>query len=242
MSLCSNQLESVFHLPPPRHRVSAETLTRSLVDYAITFAWLAAPTDRDVRSDRLARFERDEWGKRAQADKRYTTVLPERADRYRDLIARGRMPSGLLNAESRARLEEIQQAGGPLGMPPLIDRAIEADEVWTQEIALLRDQPLANVYASVYATLSLTAHASVSAVDRVVIGAPPKLLVGFPEPIGEAQGPYDIAASLTAVVLIIASLRLGWPPLEEVYGAAVGKAPDGVVDFRRAMRGPHENE
>ncbi|MDX6648275.1 MAG: hypothetical protein QOJ97_226 [Solirubrobacteraceae bacterium] len=236
VALCTRTLEAAFQLPPPRHRVSAEIITRSLVDYAITFAWLAAPEDDETRSDRLRRFERDEWLSRERADKRYTTHLPKRAELYRDLIAAGKMPSGLLSDASRAHLETLKSQDGPKGMPPLIDRAIEADTVWTTEIPSLRTQPLANVYASLYASLSFATHASATVVDRLVVGDPPQLLVGFAEPLGDSQGPYGIACSLTAIVLIIASLRLGWPPLEDVYSAATGAGPpSGHVTIRRAM-------
>jgi len=151
------------------------------------------------------------------------------------------MPDRLLDEPSRERLEQIASAGGPKGMPPLIDRAVEADDVWMGEISSLREQPLANVYAALYSSLSMTAHASVSAVGRFVVGGPPQLLVGYAQPLGDRSGPYDIAASLTAVVLVIASKRLGWPPHDEVYAAAMGQPAIGSVDFQRAMHGPHES-
>jgi hypothetical protein len=240
VALSMNALEAVFQLPPPRHRISAEAVTRSLADYGITFAWLAGPTDEAERADRMLRFERDEWASRRQADKRYTTILPERAELYKDLIARGKMPAALLGDAARARIAEIEAAEGPKGMPPILDRAIQADEVWTKEIPALREQPLANLYAALYTSLSFTAHASVSAVDRFVVGQPPRVMVGYAEPIGDEEGPYDIACSVATVVLVIATLRLGWPPLEDVYAAGgLGKPPpSGVIDFQRTMRTP----
>ncbi len=42
-------VESIFRLPPPRQAPSAEILTRSLIDYVITFAWLAVPDKRQER-------------------------------------------------------------------------------------------------------------------------------------------------------------------------------------------------
>ena len=61
VALSMNTLEAIFQLPPPRHRVSAEAVTRSLADYGITFAWIAAPTDAAERADRMLRFDREEW-------------------------------------------------------------------------------------------------------------------------------------------------------------------------------------
>ena len=165
--------------------------------------------------------------------------MPERAELYRDLIERGKMPSELLNDEARAHLAEIDASGGPQGMPNLLDRAVAADGVWTKEIPALAEQPLANIYASLYTSLSHTAHASVTALDRFIVGQPPRLMVGYAEPIADSQGPYDIACSVATVVLIIASLRLGWPPLEDVYAAGMGNPPpSGVVDLQRTMRTP----
>ena len=235
VALCVRSLEAIFQGPPPRHIVAAETITRSLVDYSITFAWLAAPKEETERAERMVRYERDEFLKRDQADRRYTTTLPRRSDLYRELIESGQMPSHLVNEETRARIVAIREADGSKGMPPLLDRAIEADVVWTKELDVLSTQPLANVYASLYASLSMTAHASVTAVDRVVVGEPPSLLVSYPEPLGDRSGPYDIACSLVGVVLLIASRRLGWPPEEDSYAAAVGQPASGTMDFRRAM-------
>jgi hypothetical protein len=237
VTLCLRALEGIFHLPSPRHRVAAECVARSLVDFGVTFAWLAAPSDDQARTDRMMRFERDEFQKRLQADRRYTETLPARSEVYEDLIRRGLMPSHLVDDAVHARIAEINAAGGPKGMPPLFDRAIEADRVWVHELPILREQPLANVYASLYAALSMTAHASVSAVDRVVIGQPPQLLVGALRPLGSERGPYDIACSFVAVVLLMASRRLGWPPEAEVYDAAIGQQSD-VIGVERAI--PHD--
>ena len=65
-------------------------------------------------------------------------------------------------------------------------------------------------------------------------------MVGYAEPIGDEQGPYDIACSVATIVLVIASHRLGWPPLEDVYAAGgLGQLPpSGRFDFQRTMRTP----
>ncbi len=115
VALSMSTLEAVFQLPPPRHRVSAEAVTRSLADYGITFAWLAAPTDETERADRMMRFDRDEWASRRQADKRYTTILPERSELYRDMIAQGKMPEALLGDAARLRIAEMRKLRGPKG-------------------------------------------------------------------------------------------------------------------------------
>jgi hypothetical protein len=63
-------VESIFCLPPPRHAPSAEILTRSLMDYVITFAWLAVP---DKRQERLNAFEESFYNESEGLDAKYTT-------------------------------------------------------------------------------------------------------------------------------------------------------------------------
>lgn len=161
LGLGAGALEAVFQLPPPRHRVAAETVARSLVEYTITFAWLAAPNDEDERAERLARFEISEYNDRLEADKRYTTILPERNDgAYAALIAEGRMPSSLAEPQTQARIAAIKDEPGAKGMPPLLDRATQADAVWMRELDVVATQPLANVYAGAFAHFSFSAHAA----------------------------------------------------------------------------------
>jgi hypothetical protein len=75
VALCVRELEASFHLPPPRHKLAAENVTQSLVDYAITFAWLAAPTDEESGRCGSSGTSGDEWARSELADKRYTTGL-----------------------------------------------------------------------------------------------------------------------------------------------------------------------
>jgi hypothetical protein len=97
LGLGAAAVEAVYQLPPPKGRVPAEIITRSLVDYTITFGWLAAPTDESERAERLLRFEVGEYNDRLEVDKRYTTILPDRNEgAYARMIAAGRMPASML--------------------------------------------------------------------------------------------------------------------------------------------------
>jgi hypothetical protein len=213
-------LESIFQLPPPRHGPGAEILARSLVEYAITFAWLAAPADESARAERLKRFELYEYQERYRADKKYTHVLPERSDFYAQLISSGKMPSRLIDDDTRQLLEDRGEEVETTTMPSLLDRAVEADARWATEIRALQENPLAGIYASAFASFSFVSHASVTAVSRVVRGGGGNLIVGEPAAWTEATGPYGFSISILVLMLQIASRTLGWPPEDEVMRAA----------------------
>jgi hypothetical protein len=222
-------LESIFQLPPPRHGPAAEILARSLVDYAITFAWLAAAETEDELADRLARFELYEYQERERADAKYVRVLPERSERYTALIRAGKMPSHLISEVMKARIGERRHEAATTAMPPILDRAVEADARWLPEIRALESNPLAGIYASAYASFSFVSHASVTAISRVVVGSGRRLRVGEPAAWTEATGPYGFSISMFVVMLVIASRTLGWPLEDDIYNAArlriVGPAP-----------------
>jgi hypothetical protein len=106
-------------------------------------------------------------------------------------------------------------------MPPLLDRATQADAVWTNELDIVAQQPLANIYAAVFSSFSFVAHASVTALSRMIIGSPPDLSPGAPAPIGRTAMPvYGLACSLFTDMLLFSSRRLGHPSEEAVRAVA----------------------
>ncbi len=213
-------LESIFQLPPPRHTPCAEILARSVVEYAITFAWLAAPKDSAERAKRLARFEMSEYRERERADAKYVRVLPERSERYVALIKAGEMPPHLISDDMRSRIADRRGEVETGEMPSLLDRAIAADDRWAEEINALKRNPFAGIYASAFASFSFVSHASVTAVSRVVVGGGGRLRVGEPAAWSGATGPYGFSISMFVVMLVIASRVLGWPPENEIYESA----------------------
>jgi hypothetical protein len=219
---CAAMLESIFQLPPPRHQPSAGILARSLVDYVITFAWLAAAEDEYERTQRLTRFEIDHYEESDRADAKYTRVLPERSARYAELIKAGKMPSHLITEEQRAiitnRRAELHVTSG---MPNLLDRAVQADERWADDVLALMDNTLAGIYAFGFVDFSNVSHPSASGVARFAVGDAPHLRVGEAQ-LGrkDATGPYGFSTTIFCLMLVIASRTLGWPPEPEVIEAA----------------------
>lgn len=209
-------LESVFRLPLPRYRVSAEILARSVIEYAITFAWLAAPEDESERAARVARFEVDEYHDREAVDRRYIKVLADKRKRYDKLIKAGKMPARLIDDPMKARIAERRDALKTKNLPDLLELAVQADDRWFHEIQAVGAIPFAHLYGIAYADFSFVSHPSPTAVSRVVTGCG-ILRVG--EPVGSSQA-CNLSVSVFALMLVIASRTLGWPPEPAVYDAA----------------------
>ena len=209
-------VDSIFRLPPPRYRISAEMLARSVFEYAITFAWLAAPKGENERALRLARFEVDEYHDRETVDKRYVSVLGDKRKRYDELIKSGKMPSHLVDPPMQTRMADRRNELKAKNMPDLLELAIQADDRWFDEVKAVGCVPFAHVYGTGYSDHSFVSHASPTAVSRVVSGAG-TLTLG--EPVGETTA-YRMSVLVFAVMLVIASRTLGWPPEADVYKAA----------------------
>jgi Family of unknown function (DUF5677) len=209
-------LESIFRLPPPRYRVGAEILARSLFEYAITFAWLAAPEDETERAVRLARFEVDEYHDREVVDRRYVSVLGDKRTRYDKLIKAGKMPSGLIDAPMKSRIAERRNELQAKNLPDLLELAIQADDRWFDVVNAVECIPFAHIYGIGYADYSFVSHPSPTAISRVVTGDG---IVRVGEPAG-ATTAHRLSVSVFAVMLVIASRTVGWPPESAVYQAA----------------------
>ena len=78
-------------------------------------------------------------------------------------------------------------------------------------IPLINRSPLALLYFLMFTGLSFTTHASVTAVTKIVSGDPPHLTIGYPELLGEGDGPYGLAVIALMDALLISSEVWGWP-------------------------------
>jgi hypothetical protein len=230
-------LESIARLPPPRHALSAEILTRSLVDYVITFAWLAAdPENEGKRGERLNQLEADEYSERERSDQKYTTEFRQKSrrrkalfDHYVELIEVGKMPSELLCGQMRERItlcgqmrERItlrRKIVGTKTMPSLLDRAFQADQYWIDHSPAVRDHPFANQWGLIFSWYSAVTHPSVTAIARVVSSEPGVVTVGMPTSASIESTPYGRANVLFGLMLHVAARSLGWPTDDEIDNA-----------------------
>jgi hypothetical protein len=68
IAIAADLFEAIMGATPPRGRVRAEVLARTLTDYAIAFAWLAAADDETDRASRIRSLVRDEYLEREKAE------------------------------------------------------------------------------------------------------------------------------------------------------------------------------
>lgn len=229
-------VESIFRLPPPRQAPSAEILTRSLIDYVITFAWLAVP---DKRQQRLNAFEESFYNESEGLDGKYTTEFqgknqpkPKRSKRSREpsdrqkviahytmLIRAGKMPPALLTDRMRAWITERRKILGAKPMPVLLDRALQADEYWIHHSEAVASSPFANLWVLVFGHESAVAHATPTAVSRVAFVSDGTLHVGEATAESVKSTPYSRAVVLLGLMLHIGSQSLGWPSTADLDAA-----------------------
>ena len=140
------------------------------------------------------------------------------------MASTGQLPAKMLRAPMRARIAATR-ASGVKEMPPLLDRAVEADLMWAEAFREnLGELPysLAADYVSVYGAYSARAHASVRAVDDVTIQSGEMLKVGALESDRRAPWtPHSDASKLLMLTLLICARRLGWPAEADVWQAYV---------------------
>lgn len=103
--------------------------------------------------------------------------------------------------------------------PDAFTMAFQADERWMSEIDLVHRNPFALIYFTLFVGPSFLTHPSVSGVARVVVGTPPNLILGMPEPLGVSEMPYGQSLLTFANVLLVASRSLGWPEEGQIRAA-----------------------
>ena len=204
-----------------------------MVDYVITFAWIAAePDNEDRRGERLNRLEADEYAERERSDQKYTTEFRQKSRRrkalfehYVELIEVGKMPSELLCEPMRERIAMRRKIVGAKPMPALLDRAFAADEYWIDHSRAVRDNPFANQWGLIFSWYSAVAHPSVTAIARVVSPEPGVVSVGMPTSASIESTPYGRANVLFGLMLHVAARSLGWPTDEEIDNAFSARQP-----------------
>jgi hypothetical protein len=218
VGICADQTEGILASIPPRGQMRAEILSRSLCEYAITFAWLAGAKDDEERKARLQQFVAYEFRQRESAERKLIDQIGKQK-RYEHLFESQRVPGELLGEESR---DPVKSFEGTSSRPDALQMAFQADKRWMDEFELMKRNPFALMYFLVFTGSSFTTHASVTSVDRVVIGNPPQLVVGIPKGLegSEQHGVYGLSVALLIFVLLISSRVHGWPLEGEVMAAA----------------------
>jgi hypothetical protein len=216
VAIASDLFEAIVSAPPPSGRVRAEVLARSLTEYVITFAWIAAAGSDSERAGRLLALLKEEYVEREKAENKLADQIGKRREYqflFEDETTRegGPLPRTLLEAGTRERLETLKADESIRSLPGTFDMAFVADQRWMDEIDLVAHNPFAVAYFVLFTGPSFVSHPFITAVSRVVIGTSPNLVVGAPVALGVSEMPYGQSLLTFVNMLLVASRALGWP-------------------------------
>jgi hypothetical protein len=216
--ICADLVEAIYSSPPPRGRIRAEVLSRSLCEYVITFAWIAAAENEVARAGRLKQFEKDEFAERIKAENKIARQIAGQS-LYAHVFDSERFPRTLLEERIHERAEALISDESIKRLPDTLQMATVADRRWMPEIELVHRNPFALFYFMMFTTSSFTSHPSVTSIAKVVTGNPPDLVVGIPESLGTSAGPYGHALAIFGSALLVLNRSWGFPAEEQILGA-----------------------
>lgn len=200
----ASTLRHLGYLAPSYSRLDGAALARTLVELAITFAWISGQP-----KERLPRFLRDGFNNTLRKDAKF-----------------GAQGSPLLDDAARARFQEYVRTH-PEKMPGLARRADEADNSWRERVTSTLDPSVQipdfrELYDKVYDFLSTLDHASTLSLQTFVhLSYSPFTAAVDGEPernLADDLNPYWLAMFATAEALVVSSLASGRPrrqPLQD---------------------------
>jgi hypothetical protein len=212
VSIVGDLFEGIASCTPPRGRIRAEILARSLAEYAIAFAWLAG--SEDDRPARVKSLLRDEFRERSRAANKLEREIAGRPA-YKDLFdeekREGALPATLLDEMTRERLASLELDDSIRELPNALDMAFAADKIWMGKIDMVKRNPFAMVYFTLFTGPSFSTHPSISAVARMTAGSAGNVIVGAPAALGDSESPYGQSYLTLISTLLVSSSALGWP-------------------------------
>lgn len=200
MARMAGTLRHMGYLAPSYSRIDGIALARTLVDHAITFAWMSGDP-----AERLPRFLRRSHNSLLLKDKR----------------ARERGEEALLTNEIRAGFEAYCDTGPQ--MPDVFQRAEQADASWSERVkvtapAAIQITDFRGLYNRIYAHYSEFDHPSTIGLGIFVHRDVDEQIVivdGEPQrDLDEDLRPYWLATFAFADALIVSSLASSRPRLE----------------------------
>jgi hypothetical protein len=204
---------AIFVLRQSGHDSDAAVLLRTLYEYVVTFAWLAA----DPSPERLLA-----W---VAADYRYRLAAFEE---YRSLDVAGLFNQAAVDRFSR-RVRVA--ADRKLSYPNLLQRAQQADERWTQLVNLHagdgKKYGFTGMYSPIYRMTSGSAHPTPAGIEQFVwtTTIPSVVAVAHERP-SSTESTFTISAPVLATGLLVASAALGWPDATLLEAAYFDMPPD----------------
>ncbi|MBS1845882.1 MAG: hypothetical protein JST53_15820 [Actinobacteria bacterium] len=217
VAIAADLFEGIMAFPPPRGRVRAEVLARSLAEYAIGFAWLAP---EEGRADRIKRFLKDEYREREKTENRLVNEIVPREKPYGPLLQPGGpIPRSLLSEEMKLKIAGLLGDESVVMPPNTLLMAVEADEAWLDRIEWVTKYPFAFIYTTTFGSMSSITHPSITSINRVVTVQGGDTVVGMPAPLESASGPYGGGYLALLSIIWIAAATFGWPDPDEIRAA-----------------------
>jgi hypothetical protein len=212
---CLLSLRWLAETPAPRREQDASILLRRLYEHVVCFAWIAANPETNAKR----------W---VAYDYRYRLASDTELQR---------LGKAGLDAAQRAAFTAYRQAN--TDMPPLEQRAREADVYWLPKLAHhLDDRPNANrmfsledEYVSIYRSTSTNTHPSPRSLFAYVNPgfANARFRIGFSGVLDDADRfAYTIAPLVFATLLLMSEQVLGYPNADHVF-AAFGSAQSAIA-------------
>ena len=190
LARCNYTLATVLRME--QRDIDCMPLVRCLYEHSVTFAWVAI--DPDTHHRRMLAWELAQRRKMTEDLAKFGAVAPPMDAVKRSMIDADRTPA-----------------------PELADRALHADRHW-QRSNTGWAFGFRRVYANLYRPYSALVHPTAMGLEPFVSYGPGGQLVGDPPPQHWGETASAAGASF-ADALIVASLRLGWPPLRDVVFA-----------------------
>lgn len=206
VSLATSTMKSILDLHPTRRPSNAEILLRSLYEYSVHLAWLAA----EPSAERVESWRKDDLVSRLKADAEWREH-----------------GVSLLTDECRADIERYvaDLSGSPLVLANL---AVAADKYWSRKLPSIDtsikspNRSFRGQYAVIYRYTSTTAHPSFTGINRVVehTSETGRMVYVEEEGPGRDWDPFGAATLTYGLCLFVASASLGWPSgerLDEIF-------------------------
>lgn len=212
LARAASVLTSLTMLVEAEQEGDAQVMLRVLVELVTTFCWVAiAPKERVP--------EWEEWSSAQQLK------LHNEAKLYGIEVLKP---------------DQLKRLGTPKKGPPLPQMALEVDEYWPTKSPAFRPHPkdgprhiltFTGAYTSIYRKGSDLVHSDVAALDRhLTAPIPGSLTVHIRERRSPTPDYPGLAIPMMGFVLIVFSIRFGWPEEKIVKGIMEGLLyrPDGT--------------
>lgn len=200
LARCVTTAESCLHLCELDRRTDLMVAVRTLYEHTVMLGWLTGSGEGEQRMMLLQRHN-DEQALRIDAE----------------MVAAGGESS--ISEETRRAMVDLADVLGTARLPSLADRAVKADNEWSQRLGHTPDDPFPwsfrSNYTSLYRPASAVAHPTWAGVRMVIEHSQASVVIDT-EAAGRGAEAMQPVPALLGLALLISSHALGRPDPDEV--------------------------